>query len=389
MSHDTPPILSPRMTRNLYAIAALGAAVTVAGLAMNPARVWPNVLMAAYFLAGLGCAGAFLVAGTYITNAGWIAAIRRVPEAMTSALPVAAALFVVVFIGAGSIYPWTNAAVVAQSEVLQSKGWWLNLPFFAVRIVVFFGLWMLCAWGLNRNSRRQDATGDVVYTRRNMRLAGGFLVVLGITYTLASFDWLMSLEPAWYSTIFGLYNISGMIQSGVAAAAVLVILLRRLGPLRGVVREEHLHDLGKLLFAMSTFWMYIWFSQYLLIWYANIPEETTYLLRRQEGAWALFLFLVLAFNWVIPFLALLPKWTKKREGVLLRVAIIVLVGRWMDIAWMTLPSFLPQPSFSVWELAPFATVVSLFLIGAFRAFSRANPVPTGDPMLVESLHYHS
>jgi hypothetical protein len=390
ITHDTARFVPPpRMMRNLMWLAALGAAVSLAGTFLAPERAWPNILIAAYFLAGLGCAGAFLIAGTYITNAGWIAAIRRVPEAMTAVLPVAAVLFFVVLVGSHTIYSWTDTAKMAHDEVLSSKTWWLNLPFWGSRIAIYFGLWILCSWALVRNSRKQDASGDVVFTQRNRALAAMFLVVLGITFSLASFDWMMSLEPKWYSTIFGLYNISGMIQSGVAAAAVLVILLKRLGPLKRVLREEHLHDLGKLLFAMSTFWMYLWFCQYMLIWYANIPEETTYLLRRQDGAWALFLMLLLVFNWAVPFISLLPKWSKRREGVVLRVALIVLVGRWMDIAWMTLPTSQAQPAVGVWEIAPVLTVVCLFLLVSFRAFSRVNSVPVGDPMLAESRHYHS
>jgi hypothetical protein len=202
-------------------------------------------------------------------------------------------------------------------------------------------------------------------------------------------DWIMSLEPHWYSTIFGIYNFSGLFLSGLAAMTVLVILMKRMGPYRNILTTGHLHNLGKLLFAFSNFWMYIWFSQYLLIWYANIPEEVTYFVNREQGTWVVFTVVNVVFNWAIPFVVLLPQWTKKNEGLLLRVCVIVLTGRWIDLSWMILPPFMRQgPEVFLWEILPMAGVVAVFFYVVFRALSLGNVVPVNDPFLVESLSLH-
>ncbi|MEO8168581.1 MAG: hypothetical protein ABI623_10050, partial [bacterium] len=272
---------------------------------------------------------------------------------------------------------------------IEDQAGWLNVPFFIVRAIAYLAIWMVFAFAMVKASRRQDLNGDLRYTLRNRKLSAAFLIVFGLTFTLASMDWIMSLEPRWYSTIFGFYNISGMFLNGLAAITILVILLRRWGPLQKVVTASHLHDLGKLLFAFSTFWMYIWFSQYLLIWYANIPEEVVYFTHRETSSWVIFTGLNVVFNWLIPFVVLLPQWTKRNEGVLLRVCVLVMIGHWIDLFWMILPPFMKEgPELSVWEIGPMVGALALFLLITLRSFSKAPSVPTGDPMLVESLQYH-
>jgi len=374
----------------LRVVAVTGAVVAAVGIFVVPDRAWPNLLLAAYYLLGIGLAGALFLAIQYVSNAGWSVAIRKVPEAMIATLPVAAIAMLVLVFGIHNLYEWSHEEVVAVDKLLQAKSWWLNVPGFTVRLVVFVGLWLLLAFSLVRVSRQRDQNGDLGLLRRAKRNSSIFLVVFALSFTLASMDWIMSIEPHWYSTIFGIYSFAGVFQSGLAALAIFAIMLRRLGPLEGVLSEEHLHDLGKLIFAFSTFWMYIWFSQYMLIWYSNIPEEAVYLVHRQEGSWAIFTVLNVVFNWVIPFVVLLPKWTKRNEGVLLKVGIIILIGHWIDLYWMILPPFMTTgPQLGIWEIGPIAGALSAAAYLTFRAFSKSNPVPTNEPMLIESLHYHS
>ena len=198
---------------------------------------------------------------------------------MTAILPVGLAILALVFLASPSLYPWT-----AQATHPGFQRFWLRRPFFIVRAAVYMAVWVTFAIAIVRTSRRQDSDSSVAHTRRNVRLSIGFLVAFAVTFCLASFDWIMSLEPSWASTIFGIYNFAGMFSGGLALLILLVLRLRR-GALRDFVNEEHLHDLGKLLFAFSTFWMYIWFSQYMLIWYADMSEETAYYVARLHGAW--------------------------------------------------------------------------------------------------------
>jgi len=375
---------SRRTLRLLQAMAAAGALALIAGALVAPQRAWANLLLASFLLIGLGLAGLLFVALEYVTHAGWSVAFRRVPEAMAGALPFGAAgLALVLVLGAG-IYPWTH-------EPLHGfKAWWLSTPFFALRAAFYVLLWVLLGWAIIRTSRRQDTDGDVAHTYRNIRTSIVFVLVFSITFWLASYDWIMSLEPHWASTIFGIYNFAGLFASGLAALILLVIWLRRSGPLRDFVTAEHLHDLGKLYFAFSTFWMYIWFSQYMLIWYANISEEAVHYARRQQGAWGTLFVLNMVLNWVVPFLALLGKRAKRDPRILAKVAAVGLAGRWLDLYLMITPAVTPgAPLFGPIEIALAAGAGSVFLLAFLRGLRQAPPVPVQDPRLAESLAYHT
>ncbi len=352
-----------------------------------PDRAAANLLLAGWALVGAGLAGAFVVALSYASDATWVVALRRVPEAMTRALPWGAVALALVFLLRPSLYPWTSEPVGAPGSFSRL---WLSMPFYLARAVVYVSAWMLFAAALVRNSRRQDEDGDLAWTRRNARLSAAFLVVFSLTCFLASVDWIMSLTPHWYSTMFGVYNFAGLFEGGIALMIVLVAWLREHGPLRHVVTEEHLHDLGKLLFAFATFWMYIWFSQYMLIWYANLTEETVYFLPRMRGAWLPLMMVNIALNWVVPFLVIMNRPFKRHSGVLVKVAACVLVGRWLDLYLMILPSVSPEaPPFGASEAGGVLLAAGAFIYAWGRGFQQAAPVPTRDPFLPESLNYHS
>ena len=385
------PVFTPDKPtmRNLAAVAAAGGIITLAGMIFDPARIWPNILLAAYYVAGLSVAAGVFIALQYISNAGWSVAFRRVPEAIASAFPLGAAMLLVVLPGIPVLYDWSHADVVAADRILSAKTPWLNVPFFAARTAFYLTVWGWLLYKITSTSRRQDADGDLRLTAANKRHSVGYIVAFAFTFTLASMDWIMSLEPHWYSTIFGIYNFCGVFLSGLAAIAILAIILRRTGHFREVLTDLHLLNLGKLIFAFSTFWMYIWFSQYLLIWYANIPEEVVYMIRRQEGSWVIFTVVNVVFNWLIPFIVLLPRWTKRNEGLLLKICIIIMIGHWIDLFWMILPPFMQSaPVVSAWEIGPLAFALPLFFMIVFRTLSKHNIVPVRDPMLVESLQQH-
>ena len=240
-----------------------------------------------------------------------------------------------------------------------------------------------------RTSRAQDRSGAAALTSRNVRLSVAFVIVFALSFWLASVDWIMSLEPDWYSTIFGVYNFAGLFASALALIVLVVLWMRRMGELADFVTDEHLHDLGKLLFAFSTFWMYIYFSQYMLIWYANIPEESTYYVRRREPSWVPLFYLNVALNWVVPFLALLSR-PAKRTRVLAWVAVVVLLGRWLDLYLMVWPAVVPgPPRLGLGEVGPLLAAAGLFVLAFERTFAQAPPVPLREPALAASLSYHS
>jgi len=375
--------------KSLLLVSLAGTAITLVGLFVAPGRTWPNILLASYYVLGLSVGAGIFIALQYVSNAGWSVALRRVPEAVAGVFPLGAVLILLVLPGIHSIYEWSHAEVTAASPLLAAKSGWLNIPFFVFRTVVYLAVWGLLIRKIIVTSRTQDAERGAVLTLKNRRFSAAFIAIFAFTFTLASMDWIMTLEPEWYSTIFGIYNFSGVFLSGLAMTTVIVIVLRRSGGGAGVITEAHLLNMGKYVFAFSTFWMYIWFSQYLLIWYANIPEEVVYLVKRQEGSWVIFTVVNVVFNWLIPFVVLLPRWTKRNEGLLLKVCIIILIGHWIDLFWMILPPFMPEaPVVNLWEIAPLSAALPLFFILVLRMLSRHSVVPTGDPLLAESLHLH-
>ena len=260
-----------------------GALTLAGGLVVAPAEAWTSVLVNAFFFLSIGVGSAVFLALMYVANAGWSAAIKRVPEGLAAYVPAGAGTMLFLLLGAGTLYPWAHAA---EAATLGDKTRFLNLPAFAARMVAILALWTLFSRALRARSLQQDVDGSVRHTERNVATSAVFLLVFALSFCLACFDWLMSLEPHWFSTIFGLYNIAGMLCATTCAITVATILLMRAGRLPGVT-ESHLHDLGKLMFGFCTLWAYMWISQYLLIWYANNPEETSYFLARSTGGWSL------------------------------------------------------------------------------------------------------
>jgi len=377
--------LSPDAARFLKILSAAGAAAVAGGLIWQPALTWASLLMAGYLLTGFGLAGIVFVAIQYACGAGWSTAFRRVPEAMSTLLPVGVVLLAIVLLCRPSIYPWTSHPPHHGFQEL-----WLRRPFFLLRAIIYMGAWVGFATAIVRASRRQDGDSSVAHTRRNVRLSVIFLIVFAVTFWLASYDWIMSLEPNWASTIFGIYNFAGLFSGGLALMILFVLWLRRSGPLRDFVNEEHLHDLGKLLFAFCTFWMYIWFSQYMLIWYADISEETAYYVARLQNAWAPLFLLNMILNWAAPFAALLPRGTKRSARALGRVAAVVLAGRVLDVYLLIAPPLAgSRPAFGIGAAGALAGAAGILVLAFYRGMRGAAPVPVNDPYLEESLHYHN
>jgi hypothetical protein len=355
-------------------MAVAGGVALVAGFLLKPPQyTWVNLFVASNFLIGLGLGGLLLVALHYVSGARWDLPLRRVPEAMTASLPVAALGLAAVLICYPSLYSSATSAETAESPLHHL---WYNRTFFLVRSLVYFALWIGFALTIVKNSRRQDTQQAYEPTRKNQRLSAGFLVVFGVTCWLASTDWLMSLEKNWTSTIFSVYNFAGIFLSALAAMILLVLWLRSFSPLRSVVKPNHLHDLGTLLFAMSSFWMYVWFCQYMLIWYVNNTEETSYLRKRWQGNWPTWMFVSLALNWAIPFVVLLFRAAKRNPLILGCMALLVLVGRWVDLSLMILPTQSGSPQQpGLLEAGLLIGSVGVFSLVVFWSLRKAPLVP--------------
>ena len=255
--------VSPGFRRILMAVAGAGLATLGAGLALAPTRALSSLLTSGFYFLCLGLGGAVFLALMYVANAGWATGFKRIPEAFAAYVPWGAATMLALVPGASALYLWARPGVMETDHLLHTKAAFLNVPFFAVWLVVMLALWVAFTYVLRRNSVRQDTERTAALTARNVTVSAVFLCLFGLTFCLAAFDWLMTRESHWFSTIYGLYNIAGLLSSTVCALTVAAILLSRSGAMPGI-NESHLHDLGKLMFGFATLWAYLWFSQYLL-----------------------------------------------------------------------------------------------------------------------------
>ena len=369
----------------LFAMLGIGVLGFVAGLQIDDGRLWASFLLNAFFFLTLALGAIVFFSINRVANAGWDTAIRRVPEAMMSYLPLGSILMLGVFFGRNKLYEGLRTTFGFANQPMAFKNAWLSTPFFFGRMALFLALWTFIAWLIRRESQRQDTDASLKHTGRLKRYAAVFLLVFGLTITFASFDWLMSIEPLFYSTIYAFYVIAGVLLSGFASITVLTILLYRRG-LLPEVNEQHLHNLGKLVFGFSTFWAYIWLCQYLLIYYANLPEETIYYIRRmQTPAWKTLFFLNILLNWLIPFALLLPRSVKRSGSWLVTACVIVLIGHWVDLYVMIFPAYEYSALLSLVDVALVLGFASLFVQSFANGLRTRALVPRNDPYLEESL----
>ncbi len=391
-SLETRPARTRIATGVALALVAAGAAAITLGLRFDASRVWTDLLVDGYYFLSLALAGLFFLAVKYLASAGWWTAVRRVPEALMSLVPVAALPMLAIWFGRRALTPGPRPGFRAAAPARAAKAAYLNEPFFLVRMVLFLGVWSVFAVLLRRASLVQDGQaqdGKHHQHRRMVRLSAGFIVVFAVTFSLASFDWLMSLDPRWTSTLFAVHTFAGLFLAGIALIALTVVRLRRGGPLAGAVGGSHLHDLGKLLFAFSIFWAYIWVCQYLLIWYGNLSEEIPYYVVRTRGAWLPLFILIPVLNWLVPFLVLLSRDAKRNPRVLGGAAVVVLAGGWLNVYGIVAPAVLPGPRLGVLELLITAGYAGLFFLAATRTLGRAPLLAHNDPFLPESLRHHA
>lgn len=381
-------LLAPGARNACAALAVLGVGALLIGLKLAPQRTLAALLLGNTYFLMLAVTALVFIAIQNLVAAGWPVLFRRVPEAMTAYLPAGGLGLLVVLLGSHSLYHWAHHTAGVHDAILEAKAGYLNLPFWSLRALVILVLWWVFARAIVLNSRLQDIDGDVERTHRNKRLSAAFMLVFGVTFTLASIDWVMSLEPHWYSTMFPWYMFGGAFLHALAAVALTTVLLNRRG-FFPKFNEHHRHDLGKYVFGFGVFWAYLWFCQFLLIWYANIPEETAYYALRSSPSWLTVQALSLAANFLVPSALLLRILSKKDDRVLLAACVSVCIGRGLDLYVMIMPSVAGASARPHWVDVPvFLGLAGVFVLLFERAFSSAPAEPARDPYLVESLHHH-
>lgn len=330
-------------------IAALvGSLLAALGWYLSPIAFFSAYLTAFLFWLGisLGCLAVVMI--HHLTGGGWGMSIRRICEASYSVLPLLAVLFLPVLIGLPILYPWARPELIEHDAILQGKQPYLNPQGFILRAVLYFAIWIASGFLLNRMSAGQDAAGEYPRRRRLALWSGPALVLWVLTVTFASVDWSMSLEPHWFSSMYGVLYIAGWGVAGLAFAIVTLLLLRSYAPMSAMYNLSRQHDLGNFLLAFVMFWSYVSFSQYLIIWSGNLPEEIPWYINRSHGGWQAFPVALMLLHFLVPFLLLLSRQAKRIPRWLLSISLLLLVMRWVDLYWTVVPAFSPAVFWVHW-----------------------------------------
>jgi len=341
----------------------------------------------AFFLS-ISLGALFFVPIQYVTRASWSIVVRRLAEVMAAALPFMAVLALPVILLAGQVYGWA-APAAADDPLLAHKAAFLSPLWFSVRWVVYFALWTWLSWTFWRGSVAQDKSGDLAITRKLENFSGFALVVYALTVALAGMDLLMSMDYIWFSTIFGVYYFSGGLVAFYAVLTLVTMGLQNTGRLTRIISPEHFHDYGKLMFAFTFFWGYIAFSQYMLYWYANIPEETAWYLHRSRHGWGWVSLVVLFAGFVLPFVGLISRYAKRNRRILAFWAAWLIVAQWINLYWVVMPQFAPHFVFSPMDVTAFLGIGGVWLAIVTRLARGRSLVPTRDPRLEDSLRFEN
>ena len=365
--------------------------ITGMGDAHFKTRLMTNGLINGFFFFSLGLGALFFLALAYATETGWYASVKRVIEAVAGFIPTGIAIFAFVlltitFLDGAHIYLWMDPETVANDEIIQGKSVYLNKPFFWFRTLVYFSIYLIFLRGFKKRSLEEDRIGGTELHFKNYKKGATFLVFFAVFSSTSSWDWLMSIDVHWFSTLFGWYTFAGMWCSTMVVLVITTLYLKKQGYLQKV-NDSHIHDLGKWTFATSFLWSYLWFSQFMLIWYANIGEEVTYYVMRIENYKFLY-FAMFVINFAFPMLILMSRDAKRNAGILTFVGLIILSGHWLDVYIMVSAGSLgANAKIGALEIGMAILVAGIFINAILKNLAKAPLTPVNHPFLDESVHH--
>lgn len=369
------------------ALIVIGIVAVAAGFFTDSARTWNNILLNNYYFITISMGALLFYSIQYITNSGWSALIQRIPMALGAFLPIGAVLMLLMYFGLPQVYEWAQPGITETDKLIAHKQPFLNVPFFMVRIIIYFTLFLSVAWVLVRYAKLGDKNGDIKYHNQSRYYAQVFIFIAAIFFSFASKDWIMTIDSHWYSTLFGFRNMVLSMYYGSAAIILMILFLRSQGYF-GKVNEAHFNDLARYLFRFSIVFGYLWFMQFLILWYANIPELTVYYYPRFIGEWQPLFYAELVINFAIPFIVMMSDEVGKKPKVLLAISLLLLVGLWVSIYVQIMPGAYGPMKFGFIELGMWLGYAGLFLGVTFMALSKNALVPKNHPYMEESLHHH-
>jgi hypothetical protein len=368
----------------------VGLVICIIGILKAPDRFFPSYLLAFMFVLGLSLGSLGLLMLQHLTGGNWGIIIRRPLESATRALALVAVLFVPIFFGTRYLYAaWLNAPPSGEGALSEFQRSYLTLNGFRVRAILYFVVWLILVFIFNRWSREQDVNREDRGLRRRLKmLAGPGIILYVFVMSFAAIDWVMSISPHWASTIYGFLFVAGQLISSMSLMIAVVVLLARTGPLSGVLQPRHIHDLGKLLLAFVMLWAYFSFSQLLIIWSGNQPEEITFYYSRLHSQWGVVAVIVVIFHFFVPFFLLLSRDLKRNTNLLPKVALWLIFMRLVDLFWMTRPEFTPHAWPNVWDLAALLALGGLWFFVFAGQLKQLPLLPLGDPKLAEAIEHH-
>ncbi len=380
----------PKLRYATYALMGIGLIAIGIGFAFDPQRGWVNLLVNNFYFLSLAIGASFFLALQYIAQAGWSSAFKRIPESMSAYIPFAAIIMILLLFGMNSIYVWINPEAHGFDDhslhLIHHKSAYLNVPFFIVRLVIYFAVWIIMTRLLRKLSLNEDKVGGLENFRKSEFYSKIYIFTLALTFSLASFDWLMSIQPTWFSTIYSLKNFVSAFFHGSSIIVLIVLVMHHYGYF-SFIGNAHWADFSKYVFILAIMWAYFWFAQYLLIWYANIPEETNYYVQRLTGKWKIIFYLNFILNWAVPFIILLPNYFARKKFILGIVICCLIIGQYIDIYEQIVPGTLGEVKIGLTEIGTFIGFAGLFIYVVLRTLSSASLIPEKHPLIQESLHH--
>lgn len=380
-----------KLPKILFSVGAIGLIASAFGYFTNHEQFFFSYLVSFVFFTGISLASVFMVMFHHITKSKWGVVVRRIPETFGANIWIWAVFFIPVILGIHSLYHWSHEDAVATDKILKAKSAFLNSPFFIIRQVIYFAIWGFVGHKLYKASVELEKTGDWGITTLMRKVSAPAIPLFGFSVAFAGFDWLMSLDPHWFSTMFGVYFFAISFQSFWAVMILMVFFLQKSGYLKNTIGQVHIYDLGAWMFAFTVFYAYIAFSQFLLIYYANLPEETLWFYHRLEGSWKYIAFGLLLFRFLLPFLTLLNREQKHKRAILTFVATTVVVMHFLEIYWIAMPTLSAHGiHFSWMDVTTFLGLGGMFFGLFFWRFKQNSMIPENDPKLEACLEktYH-
>ncbi len=368
-------------------IGVVGLVLSAIGYFTDAKHFFHSYLVAFMFWLTIALGALFFTMLHHLVNAKWSVVIRRLSENVMNVIPIMAIFVIPILLGMHDLFHWTHAEEVAADPILQGKAGYLNTTFFVIRLIAYFVIWFFLTRLLYKTSMAQDEGGDQDFRLKLRKISAPGMLLFAVTVTFSSFDWLMSLDPHWYSTIFGPYVYSGSFLAALSFLVVAAAYQRKRGWLKDTITVEHFHDLGKLMFAFIIFWGYMAFSQYFLIWYANIPEETVWFFERWNSGWKSVSLVIIFGHFAIPFVALVFRATKRHVAALTTVSIWLLVMHWIDLYWLVFPNLYHSVHFSWMDITLPIGIGGIYLWWFWRKHVSKPLVPVKDPGLQRSIQF--